>query len=161
MTIDRRGFGVIVALALAIITTSSPQIAWASDRFAISASGTEVSDMTTGLVWRRCSVGQTYVNGSCAGSATLFTHQQALEYARSELGWRVPNVKELTSIVDGGRTHPNIDLAVFPGTPNSYFWSSTPVAGDSSQAWAVRYFALGEFIGAARTGKGLIRLVKD
>ena len=51
--------------------------------------------------------------------------------------WRLPNVFELSSIVDGGRTDPATDPTVFPGAPFGAFWSSTTFAGSAGQAWVV------------------------
>lgn len=53
--------------------------------------------------------------------------------------WRLPTVKELESIVDFGRSGPAIDAQFFPHTPDSYFWSSTPSAGDAGIAWYVSF----------------------
>jgi Protein of unknown function (DUF1566) len=53
--------------------------------------------------------------------------------------WRLPTVKELESIVDFGRSGPAIDLRFFPHTPDSYFWSATPSAGDAGTAWYVSF----------------------
>lgn len=44
--------------------------------------------------------------------------------------WRIPNVKELQSIVDYGRTGPAID-PIFGDTANGQHWSSTTSAGGS------------------------------
>lgn len=77
--------------------------------------------------------------------------------------WRVPTLRELQSIrhcskgfgsstqdlQDGqpkvprfcndGNTEPTIDLAFFPATPVTWYWSSTPSAGLSSYAWLVGF----------------------
>ena len=51
--------------------------------------------------------------------------------------WRVPNVKELQSIVDYGRVSPASSV---PGsTAAGGYWSSTTFAGDSSLAWFVNF----------------------
>ena len=56
--------------------------------------------------------------------------------------WRIPNVKELQSIVDYGVFNPAID-ATFPGeTAAGDYWSSTTYAVGSSGAWSV-FFADG------------------
>jgi hypothetical protein len=49
--------------------------------------------------------------------------------------WRIPNVKELQSIVNYGMISP---ASTVPGsTAAGGYWSSTAVAGDSSSAWSV------------------------
>lgn len=96
--------------------------------FALSADGNEVTDTSTGLTWRRCPEGMVFAGGTCAGTATRFTHEQALQRAASHSagGWRLPNAKELASIVDRGRMNPSIDSVAFPATPLAWFWSSSP-----------------------------------
>ena len=51
--------------------------------------------------------------------------------------WRVPNIKELQSIVDYSRINP---AASVPGsTAAGFYWSSTTNAGNSSNAWNVNF----------------------
>lgn len=103
--------------------------------------GPEVTDVANGLVWSRCSVGQRWVEGVCAGSATLMTHEQALQHAANLRGWRLPNVKELSSLTDKRCINPAIDATAFPnmslyGLP---YWSSTPLrhSGGAVSAYSV------------------------
>lgn len=56
--------------------------------------------------------------------ATAITNCEALEYA-GYTDWRLPNLKELHSISDAGRTSPCIDPTAFPNTQKSYYLSST------------------------------------
>lgn len=100
-----------------------------------------VTDRKTGLTWRRCSEGQAWSNnaGTCTGLASVFTHEQALVRAKSQTGWRVPNVKELSSLADRTRANPAIDPVAFPATPVNYYWTSTPVAGSSDWAWMINF----------------------
>lgn len=100
--------------------------AHAQVRFTYSADGTQVTDQMTRLTWRRCSEGQDWSGGTCTGSAFLFTQEQALIRAR-EVGWRMPNIKELASIADRSR-QPAIDLVVFPATLGVKYWTSSPEA---------------------------------
>jgi Protein of unknown function (DUF1566)/Repeat of unknown function (DUF5648) len=86
--------------------------------------GAEVLDTETGLTWSRCGFGQTWGGGSCVGTERLLTHEQAL--AQAPAGWRLPNIKELASIVDRGCPHPAIDHSAFPGAATAPYWSSTP-----------------------------------
>jgi len=53
--------------------------------------------------------------------------------------WRLPDKKELRSIVDNHAYNPSIDTAAFPATPSSWFWSSSSYADNVSLAWDV-YF---------------------
>ncbi len=100
-----------------------------ASRFTDNGDGT-VTDKSTGLQWQRCSQGQAWSSGTCAGTATAHAWQAALQLAEAvsyagQSDWRLPNIKELASIVEQACYSPAIDLAVFPGTPSSYFWSSS------------------------------------
>lgn len=119
-----------------------PGFAVAEGRFTISPDGTQVTDSQTGLTWRRCSEGQTFSAGTCTNPATAFTHQAALVHARTQTGWRLPNVKELSSIVAHDRHLPAIDLTVFPATPSTHYWSSSPspYGGYAAYAWVVNFY---------------------
>lgn len=107
------------------------------------ANGAEVTDTVTGLVWRRCVEGQRWKGSSCEGSPLKFNWPKALDRARSEasggIPWRLPNVKELGSLVDDSRANPAIDTAVFPGVYNEIFRTSTHAAGAAWGAWCVHF----------------------
>lgn len=104
-----------------------------TSRFIDNDNGT-VTDTYTGLMWKKCSEGQNPL--TCIGTATSVTWQIALLRAQavnngtigSNLGytdWRVPNIKELDSLVEQQCYAPSINLAVFPNTPSSTVWSSS------------------------------------
>ena len=116
-----------------------------------SQSGEEVTDLRTGLIWARCSFGQTWRGGRCTGKPLLFTHEQALKHAATVEGWRLPTRRELFGLVDTQCSSPAIDTAAFPDTPAQLlYWTSTPalpelgkLAYDPSQAgvkaWAISF----------------------
>jgi hypothetical protein len=103
-----------------------------------------VADSATGLIWQGCAAG--LEGRDCAsGSASSHNWQAALTYCENlswggQTDWRLPNVTELTGIVDDSRRSPSINLSAFPATPfDDYFWSSSSYAGDSSVAWFVSF----------------------
>jgi hypothetical protein len=109
-----------------------------------NADGT-VSDEATGLMWMKCSVGQTFTNNSCIGDARELNWQQALVFAHgyefaSLDGWRLPNIKELATITERRCVRPAINETLFPNTPSDDFWTSTPSLLDSQRAWVVAFF---------------------
>ncbi|NQU63691.1 MAG: DUF1566 domain-containing protein, partial [SAR324 cluster bacterium] len=53
--------------------------------------------------------------------------------------WRLPNPKELQSIVDYGSNGPSIDTTFFPGISPSYYWTATPRQANSNEAWFVNF----------------------
>ena len=112
------------------------------DRF--SQYGAEVIDKRTGLVWARCSLGQSWNGSTCTGTASTHTHEEALAQAQAAnvggaSGWRLPTVKELASLADKGCRNPAIDSTAFPNTPSSRYWASSPDVGDSDYAWYVSF----------------------
>ena len=115
-------------------------LAYGAERFRYSNDGSEVTDNTTGLVWRRCAEGMTWSGGTCTGSASTYNHEGALQRAQTQTIWRLPNVKELSSVVDRSRIYPAIDPTAFPNTPSGTpFWTSSPIVGYSGNAWYVAF----------------------
>lgn len=63
-----------------------------------------VTDKTTGLMWKKCSEGQTWDGSTCTGKAEGYNYQAALDHAgdvnfAGHFDWRVPTIKELNSLV--------------------------------------------------------------
>jgi Protein of unknown function (DUF1566) len=128
-----------------------------------NAAGDEITDSKTGLIWKRCPEGMVWSVNTCTGTAATYTHEQALARATAQAGaagWRLPNVKELSSIVDASRISPAIDTAAFPATPSYYFWTSSPYAGYSSFAWSVNFGYGGVYDGYLRLNTLHVRLVR-
>ncbi|MBN2362299.1 MAG: DUF1566 domain-containing protein [Deltaproteobacteria bacterium] len=125
-----------------------------------------VADAVTRLIWQGCTAGQT--GATCqTGSGEIKTWQQALAYCEGltwggSSDWRLPDTKELASLVDDTRVEPSIDVTAFPATPESWFWSSSSYAKNCSAAWSVEfqkgsviYFfgkILTEYVRCVRTG---------
>lgn len=108
-----------------------------------------VSDPTRGLMWKKCSEGQSWrkAGNSCEGQAAGVSWDDALnqvEILNTGSGfagfkdWRLPTIKELATLVEYDRPSP-IDLQVFPGTPSLWYWSSTPYHRQGSRAWFVAF----------------------
>ena len=53
--------------------------------------------------------------------------------------WRMPTIKELSSLVNSGTYNPAIDSGYFPGCVSSYYWSSTTYAYNTYYAWRVPF----------------------
>ena len=105
-----------------------------------------VTDTKTGLMWKQCVEGLS--GPDCAsGSAKTFTWQQALQQAQAVNSgsfagfsdWRVPNIKELLSLVEHQCSSPAINLTRFPNASNHWVWSSSAVAGRTAYAWGVKF----------------------
>jgi Protein of unknown function (DUF1566) len=131
--------------------------AYADTPFTLSPNGLEIVDTKTGLIWRRCAEGMSAVNNSCLGTANRYTHEAALSHANSQAGWRLPNIQELSSLIDINRQNPAVDTVAFPVTPVGEFWSSTPRRNNT--AFGV-LFDFGEVWSLARSATGYVRLVR-
>jgi hypothetical protein len=138
------------------------------ERFNYEANREEVIDNFTGLIWKRCGEGQKLSLGVskekdfCVIDTTkpiTYTHEQALLRAKDEAAWRVPNIKELSSLVDVLRTQPTIDVIAFPTTFSQAYWSTTPLVVDSSSAWVVD-FNNGHVLSLSRGNYLHVRLVR-
>ena len=56
--------------------------------------------------------------------------------------WRLPNVKELSSLVNSGAYSPSIDTAWFPFTGYPYYYWGTSAYGEYSEsAWIVGFLS--------------------
>jgi len=102
-----------------------------SGRYIDNLDGT-VIDKTTGLMWMRYALGQTWDGTTCFGNGHTYTQHGAKAIRHTCAGysdWRLPEIDELKSIIDNGRKYPALDPVVFPHTnpqTNSRgFWSAT------------------------------------
>ncbi|MBI5142804.1 MAG: DUF1566 domain-containing protein [Nitrospirae bacterium] len=111
-----------------------------------------VSDHAASLVWQQQDDG------------TPRTWEGAIRYCGElsldgNIDWRLPNVKELKSIVDYTKRFPSIDITAFPVTHGSGYWSSTSSAYNSSNAWLVD-FSHGDVGNDDKTGSNYVRCVR-
>lgn len=110
------------------------------DRFTIHDDAT-VTDTKTNLMWQTCIHGQDFVDGTCRGGSAGNSWSLALDIAENSTfagyeDWRLPNIKELLSIVEHRCVNPALDLDVFPGAVGYALWSSSPF-NNSSYIWFV------------------------
>ena len=96
----------------------------------INGDGT-ITDTSSGLMWQQASSGE-------------MVWKPALSYCESLSvagfnDWRLPNQRDLGSIVDYEIYNPTIDTDYFPNTVLSYYWSSSTYVNYSSAAWAVTF----------------------
>jgi len=138
------------------------------ERFRDNGDGT-VTDVASGLMWMRCSVGQDWRAGRCVGTARSYNwgdaQRQADRVSRDGHAffsdWRVPGLRDLATITDRACDNPRTNLAVFPGTPAAPYWSSTPRPGEKAadRALALSFGADGVVL-AAKAQRFHVRLVR-
>lgn len=104
--------------------------------FGVDVDNSQVVDKARKLVWSRCLVGQTYnqATASCDGVATEFDSWEKALNAQKD-GWRVPNVKELATLVEETQALPAINTSIFPfgKTLNFYGHADTTETTDRSK----------------------------
>jgi hypothetical protein len=143
---------VLPAAAVGVGLYVSPTRANApAGRYVINAGA--VTDTKTGLLWQQQAPAQSYTFADAAAYCS------GLQLAGYTNGWRVPNVRELLSLIDDTRWAPAIDTAAFPETPSKYFWTSTTYASASSYAWSV-IFTSGETSDVPKTLPEQVRCVR-
>jgi hypothetical protein len=106
-------------------------VAWPNPRFTVDGTGHCITDNLTGLMWARQDGG-------------FRTWQLALDFVSSlELcgftDWRMPNRKELLSLVNYGAGNQGIWLTDndFTFQVESVLWTSSSVAGSAAEAWTL------------------------
>ena len=114
-------------------------VAWPNPRFSDNGNGT-VTDNLTGLLWLKnanCFGTKTWTAALTAAN-TLNSGECGLSDGSIEGDWRLPNVRELQSLVDYGHTSPALPSGhPFTNVQSSTYWSSTTVAFNTSYAWNV------------------------
>jgi len=131
-----------------------------------------VTDETTGLMWSYCLYGQSG-NDCATGTPWASTWDQTLTEMDSNISgsgylnyndWRMPNVKELASILEAQCSSPALNSAVFPVVTGgaAQVWTSSPETDDAQNIWAVDFFANGDVGVVDRETATLhLRLVRD
>ena len=115
-------------------------VEWSIYRYTDNGDGT-VTDNLTGLIWLK--------NANCWGTLPW---DQALTYTNGLLSgqcgltdlsnpgdWRMPNVKEMTSLIDYNSYAPAVWWSYFfyNVEPAHYYWSSTTYASVNGNVWLV------------------------
>jgi len=117
-------------------------VAWPNPRFTDNGNGT-VTDNLTSLVWLK--------NASAFGTrtwATALTDCATLKSGAHGLGdgsikgdWRLPNLRELLSLIDYDQSSPALPEGhPFTGVKSDRYWSSSTFAGITDQAWFVNLY---------------------
>lgn len=124
----RRSHGLLLAWVVMLLISGGAQA-----HLIANPDGT-VTDSHTGLIWDRCAWGQTWNGDTCTGEALTLDWHEALQASvaanaaahAGQSDWRVPDLRELESLLDLGRFDPAIDTAAFPNAPATPHWSATP-----------------------------------
>ena len=119
-------------------------VTWPTPRFTGNSDGT-VTDNLTGLMWLQdadCPGGQ--VDWQTAldwikalnSSPVACTNYAPMTYT----DWRLPNVRELSSLVDFGETSPALPAGhPFVNAQSTFYWSSTSSVANPANAWSMNF----------------------
>lgn len=156
---------------------------WPDSRYEINSDAT-VKDLWTGLMWQRCialsslndrGTPDDFTDDLCQhndniNGSDIYWQEAINEGTKSTKAgygdWRVPNVKELHTLLAYDRASPAINEMVFPNTAGSAstrkHWTSSPshVSYDEDRniAWIIYFDNQGIFPGKRQA---VVRLVRD
>jgi len=103
-----------------------------------------VTDNVTGLMWPKDGNGLGCWNGQTTTWTEAIDYCESLDFA-GYTDWRLPNIRELASLINYGRVGPAIDTTVFINTDSgAYYWTSTP-CDTSSSAWSMQFYDGGSY----------------
>ncbi len=144
---------------------------WPDPRFTDNGDGT-VTDNLTGLVWLQdanCFGSETW-SDALSASNTLAYGYCGLTDGSSAGDWRLPNLRELQSLIAYQYSYPALSDAAgtgiwsegdaFSGVESGYYWSSTTYADGTGYAWVV-YLSVGSVSVGSKSGSYDVWPVRD
>jgi len=134
--------------------------------------GEVVTDNKTGLMWSRCPLGYQWEDNTCNyTSDKSMSWMEALDFVAQNKtaetphltysDWRLPNIKELASIIERRCSEPSVNQYLFGYTAFSSlsYWSNTHYIS-STDVRVVNYY-FGSLHSSSATNELLVRLVRD
>jgi len=126
-----------------------------------------VVDTRTGLMWQKCQYG---LDGNTCESGSV----QAVNWGEALLqvpvinssgyggysDWRLPNIRELSTLIELQCANPAVNRSVFPGAQGVHIWTSSPYHFYTHYSWYVD-FANGAPTYDERTASKGLWLVRD
>lgn len=114
-------------------------VTWPTPRFMDNGDGT-VTDNLTGLIWLEmadCFGARTWTD-ALSDANGLMAGQCGLNDGSVATDWRLPNIKELLSLVDYSESNPALPSAhPFSNVQAAFYWTSSSNAQSPSSAWFV------------------------
>ena len=130
--------------------------------------GQFVRDLTMGIEWLRCSVGQRWSEHTqtCLGEIIALDFDlidQAITQADEQLGggWRLPTEDELTALICMDCGIPLIDTKFFPNTEAGSYWTSDSNRLSARHQVSVNFRTGYSYARFLRSQSLAVRLVRD
>lgn len=150
------------ALSLAQECYDNPNLLTSSSKEFIVHNNDTVTHLESRIMWARCLVGiSSGANSICSeGEVALLNWQEALQYVQTlnasgglagYTDWRLPNPKELASVIEYGCSKPSMNTQVFPNISEVKVWSSTPSVNRTGESLLKSWYA---DYGDSDTGNG-------
>ena len=155
---------------------------WPDSRYIDHGDGT-VTDTATSLMWIRCpyyhtsngtpDISYDASSNTCTNSASEINWQAAIQVVHSTTStfsyanhsdWRLPNIKELASLLASDRFDPAINITIFPSfavDSSDKYWSSTPYAYNGNYSDIVEFSAHGRMTISSRHSNERVLFVRD
>ena len=117
-------------------------VEWPNPRFTdpdgtTPITGQVVLDQLTGLMWTKDADGPGY-GMSWTGALTYVTGMNAGAGTYGYTDWRLPNIRELLSLINFGGCYPyTIDPTIFSNVREDYYWTSTTNSCHNWTAWRI------------------------
>lgn len=121
-------------------------------------------DRETGILWRRCLLGQNWDGSNCSGTATARNYadaqSQCAALSDSPYGpWRLPNFRELNTFFQYSGSSPAIISGVFQNYPTTLgLWSNRTLEANTANALAIN-LATGAVLSYAKTNTRYVQCV--
>ena len=158
--------GILVAIVLFYQTPLS-----LADTPSLQRDGPIARDYIQKLEWMRCSIGMVWEDGNCIGEIVTLSVAEVEELierikGKKGGGWRLPNLKELNSLVTNVESRPkdlapNIDQEIFPNTFPGLYWTSDQSFYAKQYQWAVNFLTGQSYNRSFTYQKLAVRLVRD
>jgi len=127
------------------------------DRFNLVMNDEAVLDTETGLIWSASNIEYDSSEEMDWYDAQTACYKTVIN---GHMGWRLPTVEELTTIIDISESDPALPSGhPFSDAASSYYWSSTPDARYIDFAWRVS-FSDGDVYSGNKPNTYYVRAVK-
>ena len=163
MLLLKSSFSKIYTIMIILLISPNFNNVWANN---FISRGYYVIDLSHKVEWMTCTVGMVWDQNNCVGKPIKIKLDQinsVINQANDQLdgSWRLPNRKELESLVCKDCKKAKINSLIFPNTPPDSFWTSEKNPWQSQFMWTVNFFTGNTFGRFPSFIPNYVRLVRD